>query len=178
MSSSPCKTCRGEGLRRGDHTVPIKVPAGVASGQYMQLRGIGNAGPRGGPRGDVLVMFDVEEDERFERDGEHLFADVLVTFPQAVRGATIEVPGVLGPVTLHVPAGTQSGQLFDLRGRGLPRVNATGTGDMKVRVHVWTPTELNPDEAVHIDALALVHRPPPARREKGFWAKMKEALGA
>jgi molecular chaperone DnaJ len=140
--SSPCKSCRGEGRQRGDHSIPIDVPAGVATGQYLHLRGVGNAGVRGGPRGDILVMFDVGEDERFERDGEDLYTETLISFPQAVKGADVEVPGVLGPISLRVPAGTQSGQVFQLRGRGLPRVNASGTGDQNVRVEVGTPTSL------------------------------------
>jgi molecular chaperone DnaJ len=176
MIATPCKTCRGEGRQRGEHTLPIKIPPGVSSGQYMQMRGVGNAGARSGPRGDVVVVFDVEEDDRFERDGEHLFTDVLITFPQAVRGAEIEVPGVLGPLELRVPAGTQSGQRFELRGKGLPRVNASGTGDLHVRVHIWTPTDLTSDESAQIDALAKVHRPAPGKREKSFWDKMKDAL--
>ncbi len=176
--SAPCKACRGEGRQRGDHTIPIDVPAGVASGQYLHLRGVGNAGVRGGPRGDILVMFDVKEDDRFERDGEDLYTEVLISFPEAVKGADVEVPGVLGPLTLRIPPGTQSGQVFQLRGRGLPRVNASGAGDLHVRVQVWTPTSLSPEEAQAIDALAKVLAPPPAKREKGFWQKMKDALGA
>jgi molecular chaperone DnaJ len=176
--ASPCKTCRGEGRQRGEHTIPINVPAGVATGQYMHLRGVGNAGARGGPRGDVIVMFEVEDDERFERDAEDLYTEVLITFAQAVRGADVEVPGVTGPITLHVPAGTQSGHVFQLRSRGLPRVNASGTGDLHVRVQVWTPSAPNEAEAALIAALAEVSSAPPAKRSKGFWAKMKEALGA
>lgn len=176
--ASPCKTCRGEGRQRGEHNIPIDVPPGVATGQYLHLRGIGNAGVRGGPRGDVLVLFDVAEDERFERDGEDLFTETLVSFPQAAKGADVEVPGVLGPISLRIPAGTQSGHVFQLRGRGLPRVNAGGTGDLHVRVQVWTPTVLSPDETKAIDALESVLQAPPAKREKGFWQKMKEAIGA
>jgi molecular chaperone DnaJ len=178
MIASPCKACRGEGRQRGEHSIPIKVPAGVATGQYMQLRGVGNAGSRGGPRGDIIVMFDVEEDERFERDGEDLYTEVLVTFPQAVRGADVEVHGVAGPISMRVPEGTQSGEVFHLRGRGLPRVNASGTGDLHVRVQIWTPTDLTKAEAEVIDELAKVHSPVPKSREKGFWASVKEALGA
>jgi molecular chaperone DnaJ len=167
---------------RDDHVavqvVPITVPAGVSTGQYMHLRGVGNAGARGGPRGDLVVLFDVDDDERFERDGEDLYTEVLLTFPQAVRGADVEVAGIAGPITLHIPQGTQSGQVFQLRGRGLPRVNASGTGDLHVRVQVWTPTDLTADEKRVIDELAKVHSPAPTGRNKGFWAKMKEALGA
>jgi molecular chaperone DnaJ len=174
----PCKTCRGEGRQRGEHTIPINIPAGVSTGQYMHLRGVGNAGARGGPRGDLVVMFDVEDDDRFERDGEDLYTEVLLTFPQAVRGADVEVAGIAGPIILHVPSGTQSGQVFQLRGRGLPRVNASGVGDLHVRVQVWTPSDLTADEKRVIEELAKVHSPVPVSRNKGFWAKMKEALGA
>lgn len=178
MIERPCKSCRGEGRQRGEHEVPLKIPAGVASGQYMHLRGVGNSGVRGGPRGDVLVLFDVKDDERFERDGEDLFTEVLVTYPQVVLGADIEVPGVLGPLSLRVPAGTHSGQVFVLRGRGLPRVNASGAGDLHVRVQVWTPKEISSDEQQLIRRLQEVQAKPPEAREKGFWEKMKDVLGA
>jgi molecular chaperone DnaJ len=178
MISSPCKSCRGEGRQRGEHTIPIEVPAGVATGQYMHMRGIGNSGTRGGPRGDILVMFDVGDDDRFERDGEDLYSEVLISYPQAVKGADVEVAGVLGPLSLRIPAGTQSGQVFALRGRGLPRVNASGTGDLHVRVQVWTPMELTPQEEKAVDQLAKVLQPTPKKREKGFWQKMKEAFTA
>ena len=173
---SPCKSCRGEGRQRGDHTIDIKVPAGVSSGQYMHLRGVGNAGVRGGPRGDVIVVFDVVEDERFERDGEDLYCESLVTYPQLVLGADIEVPGVTGPLPLKIPSGTQSGHVFTMRGKGLPRVNASGVGDLHVRVQVWTPQELGREEERLIEQLQEIQAKPPEQREKGFWAKMKEAI--
>jgi len=176
MIASPCKTCRGEGRQRGEHTIDLKVPPGVASGQYMHLRGVGNSGVRGGPRGDVIVVFEVLEDERFERDGEDLYCEVLVTFPQAVLGADVDVPGVTGPLTLRVPEGTQSGEVFVLRGRGLPRVNASGAGDLHVRVQVWTPQKLSKEEAKLVEKLHEISPKAPEKREKGFWAKMKEAL--
>ena len=176
MIASPCKSCRGEGRQRGDHTLDIKVPAGVATGQYMHMRGVGNAGVRGGPRGDVIVVFEVVEDDRFERDGEDLYCEVLVTYAQVVLGADVDAPGVTGPLTLRIPPGTQSGQVFTLRGRGLPRVNASGVGDLHVRVQVWTPQELDPAEERLIEQLHEVQKKPPEKREKGFWAKMKEAI--
>jgi molecular chaperone DnaJ len=175
--SSPCKKCRGEGRVRGEHTVPLKVPAGVSTGQYMTLRGMGNVGPRGGPRGDVLVVFEVEDDPRFERDGEDLYTETLVSYPQLVLGADIEVPAVVGSVSLRLPAGTQSGQLFHLRGRGLPRVNASGVGDLHVRVQLWTPESLTSEEESLIRRLGELQTAPRSRT-KGFWSKMKEALGA
>ena len=178
MIERPCKKCRGEGRQRGEHEVPLTIPGGVASGQYMHLRGVGNAGVRGGPRGDLIVLFEVEDDKRFERDGEDLYTEVLITYSQAVLGAEIEVPGVLGPLPLRVPSGTQSGQVFELRGRGLPRVNASGTGDLQVRVQIFTPKVMGAEEEKLIRRLQVVQEPPPQAREKGFWATMKEVLGA
>src|SRR5438045_6757136 len=145
----------------------------------MTMRGVGNVGPRGGPRGDILVVFEVEDDSRFERDGEDLYTEVLVTYPQLVLGAEVTVPTVTSSVLLSLPPGTQSGQLFHLRGRGLPRVNAGGTGDLHVRVQLWTPDRLTDDERVLIERLHEIQKSVPLdSRGKGFWAKMKEALGA
>jgi molecular chaperone DnaJ len=144
----------------------------------MTLRGVGNAGARNGERGDVHVVFEVMDDERFERDGEDLYTEVLVTYAQLVLGATVEVPTVTSTVALSVPQGTQSGQVFHLRGRGLPRVNSNGTGDLHVRVQLWTPEHLGPEEEELIHKLHAVQRSVPTDRGKGFWAKMKEALGA
>jgi molecular chaperone DnaJ len=177
--STPCKKCRGEGRVRGEHQIPVDIPPGVATGQYMTLRGVGNVGPRGGGRGDVLVVFDVEEDNRFERDGEDLYCEVLVSYPHLVLGGDVEVPGVTGPLSLRIPEGTQSGQVFHLRGRGLPRVNSSGVGDLHVRVQLWTPDIIGDEERELLARLGeLQGAPPPQRPARGFWSKMKEALGA
>jgi molecular chaperone DnaJ len=173
-----CKKCRGEGRVRGEHTLPIQIPAGVATGQYMTLRGMGNAGPRGGPRGDVLVVFEVQDDPRFEREGEDLYTEVLVTYPQLVLGADVEVPAVHGTLRVRIPAGTQSGQMLQLRGRGLPRVNGAGLGDLHVRVQLWTPESVSDEEQTLLKRLAELQQIPDQSRQKSFWAKMKEALGA
>src|SRR5512132_3217115 len=174
--ATPCKKCKGEGRVRGEHEIPVRIPAGVATGQYMTLRGMGNVGPRGGPRGDVLVVFEVEDDQRFERDGEDLYCEVLVSYPQLVMGADVTVPGITGDLSLRVPAGTQSGQVFHLKGRGLPRVNATGVGDLHVRVQMWTPDSLTPQEETLVRQLAELQKSVPQTRSKGIWSKMKEAL--
>jgi len=175
---SPCKKCRGEGRVRGDRTIKVQVPAGVATGQYMTLRGVGNAGARNGERGDVHVVVEVADDPRFERDGEDLYTEVLVTYPQLVLGTTVEVPTVTSSVALTIPPATQSGQVFHLRGRGLARVNSGGTGDLHVRVQLWTPERLGDEERRLVEQLATVSSAAPTERDKGFWAKMKEALGA
>jgi molecular chaperone DnaJ len=175
---TPCKKCKGEGRTRGEHTIPVQIPAGVATGQYMTLRGMGSVGPLGGPRGDILVVFDVEDDPRFERDGADLYTEVLATYPQLVLGDDIEVPYITETISLRVPAGTQSGQVFQLRGRGLPRVNASGTGDLHVRVQQWTPQSLTTEQEALVKKLRELEGAPPAARTKGFWSRMKEALGA
>src|SRR5712671_6348892 len=175
--SSPCKKCRGEGRVRGEKEILIRVPAGVATGQYMTMRGVGNVGPRGGPRGDILVVFEVEEDSRFERDGEDLYTEILVTYPQLALGANVEVPMVAGTVTLQVPAATQSGQVFNIRGRGLPRINSSSTGDLHVRLQLWTPESLSDEETTLIRRLGEVQNVPPARA-KGLWSKIRDSLGA
>ncbi len=176
--TSPCRKCRGEGRVRQEENIAVKVPPGVATGQYMTMRGIGNVGPRGGGKGDILVVFEVEDDPRFERDGEDLYAEVLITYPQLVFGADVQVPTVTASVTLHVPPRTESGQVFHLKGRGLPRVNATGTGDLHVRLQLFTPEELTPEEEKLIKRLGELQSAPMQRRQKGFWSKVKESLGA
>jgi len=175
--ASPCKKCRGEGRTRGEKQVLVRIPAGVATGQYMTMRGVGNVGPRGGPRGDILVVFEVEEDPRFERDGEDLYTEILVTYPQLALGANVEVPMVVGTVSLQVPGGTQSGQVFNLRGRGLPRVNSSSMGDLHVRLQLWTPDKLSDEESALIRQLGEI-QDVPSPRPKGLWSKLKESLGA
>ena len=175
---TPCKRCKGEGRLRAEKALPVQIPAGVASGQYLVMRGMGNVGPLGGPRGDIAVMFEVEDDPRFERDGAELFTEVLVTYPQLVLGADIQVPHVTGSLSLRLPAGTQSGQQFTLRGRGLPRVNASGTGDLHVRVQLWTPASASAAQKKLLEQLRAVEAAPPAARPKDLWSWLKEALGA
>jgi molecular chaperone DnaJ len=175
--ASPCKKCRGEGRIRGEKQVLVRIPAGVATGQYMTMRGVGNVGPRGGPRGDILVVFEVEEDSRFERDGEDLYTEVLVTYPQLALGANVDVPMVSGTVTLQIPPATQSGQIFNLRGRGLPRINSSSMGDLHVRLQLWAPEDLTEAESALIRQLGEMQKVP-APRPKGLWSKLKESLGA
>jgi molecular chaperone DnaJ len=176
--SAHCKKCRGDGRVRVERTTAVRIPAGVSTGQYMSVRGGGNAGPRGGPRGDVLIAFDVADDPRFEREDEDLYTEILVTYPQLVFGTEVPVPSVRGAATLRVPSGTQSGHVFTLRGRGLPRVNASGTGDLHVRVQLWTPHEVSRDATTLLERLSEIESKPPEIRSKGLWMRMKEALGA
>ena len=177
---SPCKKCRGDGRVRVDREITLHVPAGVATGQYMIApRRRERRYTRGGERGDVHVIFEVAEDQRFERHGEDLYTELLVTYPQLALGDDLSVPTVSSTMMLHVPPSTQSGQVFHLRGRGLPRVNGSGTGDLHVRVQLWTPERVSDEERALLKRLGELQATiPDERRDKGFWAKMKEALGA
>jgi molecular chaperone DnaJ len=173
----PCEVCRGEGRIRGERSVVVEVPPGVSANNYLTLRGQGAVGPRGGPAGDLLVMLDVKEDDRFERHGENLVHDLAVSFSQAALGARFTVPTPYGDEPLDVPAGTQPGTVLQLRGKGLPRLGSSGNGDLLVRVHIWTPEKLSAEQEALFRQLAALEGEAP-RRGSGFWSKLKEALGA
>ena len=175
----PCEQCGGRGVERGSREIEVNVPPGVSSGDYITLRGQGNAGVRGGPRGDVLVVLEVEEDPRFLRDGADLIYELPITFSQAALGAELDVPTIGGTARVKVAPGTQSGRLLRMRGRGLPHLQGTTRGDLIIRVTVWTPTSLTPDQEALMRQLARVESPPERvddSRDRGFWSRVKEAL--
>lgn len=177
---TPCATCAGAGVRRAEREIEVEVPAGVSTGDYITMRGQGNAGAGGVAAGDLIVVMDVREDPRFVRDGADLIHDLMVTFSQAALGAEIDVPTVDGTATVTVPAGTQSGRSLRLRGRGLPHLRGGGRGDQIVRITVWTPTRLDEAQERLLRELAQIESPPPtaeeAQAESGFWSKVKEAF--
>jgi molecular chaperone DnaJ len=172
-----CEVCRGEGRVRADRTVAVDIPAGVSDNNYLTLRGQGAAGRRNGPNGDLLVMLDIKNDDRFERQGDDLIYDMALSFSQAALGGEFIVPTPYGEETLKVPAGTQTGSTLTLQGKGLKRLNQSGTGDLHVRLHVWTPERLTDEQAALFRQLALIEGEPP-KRGSGFWSRLKEALGA
>lgn len=176
---NPCGECRGEGRVRNERTLKVEVPRGVSSDDYLKLSGKGNAGKKGGPRGNVLVSLEVEPDSRFERRGDDLILDLPVTFSQAALGATVEVPTIHGTEELSIPAGIQSGQSLRMRGKGMPRLRNSGSGDQLVRIRVWTPTDLSREEREILASLAEIEDDPPEPdvREPGFWERVKQALG-
>lgn len=180
--ANPCPSCGGSGTTEGERKLEVDVPPGVATGDYITIRGQGNAGRRGAPAGDVLVVLDVAEDPRFRRDGADVLYDLRVTFSQAALGAEVAVPTVEGEARLKVPAGVQSGSLLRMRNRGLPRLRGGGRGDEIVRVTVWTPTNLGESERSTLEKLAEVEQRPPAPgedgEERGFWSRVREAFSA
>src|SRR5712691_6157666 len=152
--SDPCRACQREGRVRAEKTVQIDVPAGVADHHYLTVRGQGVPGPRGGPPGDLIATIEITEDPRFERHGDDLIYDLPLSFTQAALGAEVEVPTPYGPAVLRVQHGTQTGTLYRLRGKGLPRLGESGHGDLHVRVLVWTPAKLTPEQVKLFEQLA------------------------
>ena len=173
----PCEVCRGDGRVRGERTVAVEIPPGVAANNYLTLRGQGAAGPRNGPNGDLLVMLDIKEDDRFVRQGNDLVYELLLSFSQSALGGEFHVPTPYGEERVRVPAGTQTDTVLRLKGKGLPALGQHGTGDLMIRVHVWTPEKLTDEQERLFRELAKLEGEPP-RRSPGFWSKLKEALGA
>ena len=174
----PCRTCGGEARVRREKRVKVRIPPGVATGNYLTLRGQGNVGSRSGLRGNVVVVLEVQEHELFRRDGDDVVLEQAISFPQAALGTTLTVPTLDGPAELAVPPGTQSGAVLALRGRGIPRLSGGGRGDQRVRIRVWTPVKLSPEERRLLEQLAghENQQPPAGARGSGLWEKMKEVF--
>ena len=176
----PCSACSGEGRTRSEKEIDIEVPAGVTSENFLTLRGKGSAGPRGGPRGDLAVLLEVQEDQRFVREGSDLVHELPITFGQAALGAEVEVPTIESTARITIPAGIQSGEMLRMKGLGLPELNGTLRGDQFVRVVVWTPDELTPEQEALMRKLRAIETAAPAevrlRSQKGFWSRVKEAF--
>jgi molecular chaperone DnaJ len=175
--AQPCEVCRGEGRVKGERTETVDIPPGVSSQNYITLRGKGTPGPRGGPNGDLVVMIEVKEDERFQRDGDNLVVEAPLSFSQAALGMVAIIPTPYGDEHLTIPAGVQTGTVLRIKGKGLPRLGASGSGDLNVHVHVWTPEDLNSEQRELFLQLAR-HEGEGPKRKGTFWAKLKEALGA
>lgn len=141
--ANPCKTCRGEGRVRHEKHLEVKVPAGVDTGDRIRLSGEGEAGPAGAPPGDLYVEVQVREHAIFQRQQDDLFCEVPIRFSQAALGAELEVPTLGGEATIKIPAETQTGKLFKLRGKGVKNVRTGHVGDLLCRVVVETPVKLN-----------------------------------
>jgi molecular chaperone DnaJ len=172
-----CEVCRGEGRVRAEKTVTVEIPAGVSTNNYLTLRGQGAVGPRNGPAGDLIVMLDIKDDERFERQGDDLIFDLPLSFSQVALGVQVKVPTPYGEEEVRVTPGTQPETIVRLRGRGLPVLGQNSKGDLIVRIHVWTPERLNAEQERLFQELSK-HEGEPPKRSPGFWSKLKEALGA
>ena len=160
----PCGRCHGSGRERQTRRYSVKIPAGVKDGTRIRLKGKGEAGYGGAPAGDLYVVTRVEPSRLYERRGDDLVIEVPVTYAEAALGATVDVPTPDGPISLKVPAGSQDGKLLRVRGRGAPRLNSTGRGDLLARVRLTVPTRLTKKEREAIEELKKVSRENPRER--------------
>jgi molecular chaperone DnaJ len=141
-----CGTCHGSGRVKKQRRIHVRIPAGVDDGAQIRLSGEGEGGLRGGPAGDLYIVIRVKPHEFFEREGDDIYCEVPLTFTQAALGDEIEIPTLTGKVKLKIPAGTQTGTYFRLKGKGVPRLRGYGQGDQHVKVTVVTPTSLTEEQ--------------------------------
>ena len=171
-----CVHCNGEGIVKGEEVIEINIPAGVADGMQLSLRGKGGAGPHNGVPGDLLVLIEEEAHPELIRDGNNLLYNLVISVPQAILGTEAEVPTVSGRVKVKINPGTQSGSTLRLRGKGLPVVNGYGTGDLLVNVSVWIPKKVSKEEEKALQTLLTSEnfKPNPNDDEKSFFGRMKD----
>ena len=170
--SEDCADCGGDGVVREEATLSVEIPAGIRSGQSLRMEREGAPGENGGPNGDLLIEVDVDIGERFERDGDDLRVEEAISFPQAVFGDTVDVETVDGTVEMDVPAGTQSGETFRLKGKGMPHVRRRGRGDLYVQVGVVVPDSLNEEQREALEAFAAAGGEE-IDVDRGFFEKLK-----
>ncbi len=171
-----CTDCHGEGRSKGEKTIEIEIPPGVASGNYITVRGEGNIGANGGSPGDVIIIIDEKEHDYFERHGDDVLYDLPLSFVQAALGDTVEVPTLTGKAELEIAPGTQSGKILRMRGKGIPHLQGHGKGDQLVRIMVWTPKKLTKEEKALLKKLANSENLKPPHAGKGIFDKIKNVF--
>jgi molecular chaperone DnaJ len=173
--TNKCTHCAGEGVILGEEIMKVKIPPGVGEGMQLNVSGKGNAGRRGGINGDLLVIIHEEEHPQLVRDHNNLIYNLFLSFPEITLGTTKEIPTVDGIVKVKIEAGSQPEKILRLRGKGLPDVNGYGHGDLLVRIHVWIPKKLTPEEKRILEKLmdSPGFQDGPSSAEKGFFEKMK-----
>ena len=175
-----CTSCGGEGRVRGEETVKVKIPSGVSNGNYITLRGQGNAGIRGGEAGNLIVLIEEAEDDTFRREGDDIFYELQLSVTDAILGTEVEVPTLKGKAKLKVEAGTQPGKLLRMKGKGIVGLNTKQPGDQFVEVNVYIPTALSDAERKSVEALKGSKNFDPAARKdqkKDFFSKIKDVFG-
>jgi molecular chaperone DnaJ len=171
-----CDDCRGQGRVEGQQTINVRIPPGVDDGTRLRLTGEGEAGIAGGPSGDLYVVISVRPHELFERDGPDIVCEVPITMVQAALGAEFAVPTVEGKVTLKIPAGTQSGKVLRLRGKGVPTLRSSQRGDQLIRIFVETPTRLTKTQRELLEQFADETDSKVSPQHKGFLDKLREVF--
>src|SRR5690606_7147557 len=168
VGTAKCPACEGEGRVQGAETITVEVPAGVGQGHYLQIRGAGNAGQRGGPAGALRVEIEEKPHEHFTRDGLDVYYDLHLSFPDAALGTEVEVPTLRGRAKLQIDPGIQSGRVLRMRGRGIPELGGGARrGDQLVRVQVWTPQTLSAEHRALLEGLRDADAFQPKPDEKG-----------
>ncbi len=175
--TNPCHTCNGTGLVRKRETIRVKIPAGVEAGMQMNISGEGHAAKNNGINGDLLVVIEEQEHPNLKREGNNLYYTKIILLPDAILGAETEIPCLDGPYKIRIDAGTQSGTVVKLRGKGLPTVNGYGgTGDLFVKFAVWIPKKLDKDEKALVESLRDKEsfKPNPSKEDRSFFDKIKD----
>ena len=175
--SNPCRSCNGTGLVRKRETIKVKIPAGVEAGMQLTLQGEGHAAKNNGINGDLLVVIEEHPHADLKREGNNLYYTKIISVTDAMLGAEVTVPCLDGDYKIKIDAGTQSGEVVRLRGRGLPSVNGYGgTGDLYVKIAVWIPKKLNKDEKAVIESLrnSESFKPNPSKEDKSFFDRLKD----
>lgn len=174
--TAKCGSCKGEGRVFGEETVSINIPAGVQEGMELRVEGKGNAGERGGYAGDLRVLIEEETHAELHRDGLNVAYELYISFPDAVFGTEVQVPTIDGKAKIKIPAGTQSGKIFRLKGKGFPSVQSYEKGDQLIHVNVWTPQQVNSDEKAMLEKMMQSEhfKPAPDKNSKSFFQKVKE----
>jgi molecular chaperone DnaJ len=174
--TAKCPVCKGEGRAYGEETVSIEIPAGVQEGMQLSVGGRGNAGERGGPPGDLIVLIEEEQHKDLHRDGLNIAFELHLSFPDAVFGTTVEVPTIDGRAKIRIPPGTQSGKIFRLKGKGFPAVQSYEKGDQLIYVNVWTPQHVSAEEKTVLEKLneSENFKPQPEKSDKSFFDKVRE----
>jgi molecular chaperone DnaJ len=173
----PCRKCGGEGRVEASSRIKLKIPAGIEDGSRLRSMRNGEAGLRGGPPGDLYVVVHIKEHEVFEREENNLFCEVPVSFSVAALGGELNVPTLEGQAHLKIPAGTQSGAAFKLRGKGVPSLNSHSRGDLIVRVAVEVPSRLNGEQRKKLEEFAALMGEENTPLHKSFFEKAKEFFG-
>jgi molecular chaperone DnaJ len=171
--SQPCSRCSGTGRIKGEATLKIRIPPGVATGNYLTIKGEGDEGPRGGPQGDVYVLIEEEENKDFERHGDDILYTLPISVTQALLGDEVEIPTLNGKARLHIDPGVQSGKILRMRGKGIPHLNGYGKGDQLVRLIVWIPKKLSKKSKDLIQKLAEQNEFYPSKEDQRSFQKMK-----
>ncbi|WP_022880957.1 molecular chaperone DnaJ [Gryllotalpicola ginsengisoli] len=175
--ATPCVTCQGQGRVRARKKIPLDIPAGVDTGLRLQLPGQGEAGPAGGPNGDLYLEIKVKHHDVFSRDGDDLLATLEVSMTDAILGTDVTFDALDGPVELELRPGTQSAEIITVKGRGITRLRGTGRGDLRIGVQVVTPTKLSRGERELIEKFAKQYRPEKPRLsqfQQGIFAKLRD----